>query len=112
AQQLLGLSDVVSVLEFKIDDIYRAAEAGTELERESGAGFASTNWMEQNRALFSALKMEKTVTVITIGLIVFVAALNILISLVMMVMEKVRDIAILVSLGAERQHIRNIFLLQ
>jgi lipoprotein-releasing system permease protein len=85
---------------------------GAELERRAGAGFASTNWMEQNRALFSALKMEKVVTVITIGLIVFVAALNILISLVMMVMEKHRDIAILVSLGARRSQIRNIFMLQ
>jgi len=68
--------------------------------------------MEQNRALFSALKMERAVTVITIGLIVFVAALNILISLVMMVMEKIRDIAILISLGAQRPQIRNIFMLQ
>ena len=73
---------------------------------------SAPHWMEQNRALFSALKMEKTVTVITIGLIVFVAALNILISLVMMVMEKYRDIAILSSLGARRQQIRNIFILQ
>ena len=112
AQQLLGLSDVVSVLEFKIDDIYRAGEVGQEIQRLAGSGFVSTNWMEQNRALFSALKMEKTVTVITIGLIVFVAALNILISLVMMVMEKIRDIAILVSLGAQRQQIRNIFMSQ
>ena len=112
AQQLLGLSDVVSVLEFKIDDIYRAAEVGAALQRQAGGGFVSTNWMEQNRALFSALKMEKTVTVITIGLIVFVAALNILIALVMMVMEKFRDIAILVSLGARRVQIRNIFLFQ
>ena len=85
---------------------------GAELERRAGPGFASTNWMEQNRALFSALKMEKLVTVITIGLIVFVAALNILISLVMMVMEKHRDIAILVSLGARRAQIRSIFMLQ
>ncbi len=111
-QQLLGLSDVVSVLEFKIDDIYRAADVGEDLQRRAGSGFTSTNWMEQNRALFSALKMEKIVTVITIGLIVFVAALNILISLVMMVMEKIRDIAILVSLGARRTQIRKIFMLQ
>ena len=68
--------------------------------------------MEQNRALFSALSLEKTVTVITIGLIVFVAALNILISLIMMVMEKYRDIAVLVSMGARRDQIRRIFQLQ
>ncbi|MBI2817509.1 MAG: lipoprotein-releasing ABC transporter permease subunit [Acidobacteria bacterium] len=112
AQQLLGLSDVVSVLEFKIDDIYRAAEVGADLQRQAGNGFGTTNWMEQNRALFSALKMEKRVTFITIGIVVCIAALNILISLIMMVMEKVRDIAILVSLGAQRQQIRNIFMLQ
>ena len=111
-QELLGLGDVVSVLEFKIDDIYRAPEVAGTVQRMAGEGFTSTHWMEQNRALFSALKMEKTVTVITIGLIVFVAALNILISLVMMVMEKYRDIAILSSLGAGRQQIRNIFILQ
>ena len=61
----------------------------------------STNWMEQNRALFRALRLERLVTFITIGLIVFVAALNILISLIMMVMEKTRDIAVLVSMGAK-----------
>ena len=111
-QQLLGLGNVVSVLEFKIDDIYRAPEVAADLERRAGTGFVSTNWREQYRALFSALKMEKAVTVITIGLIVFVAAMNILISLVMMVMEKYRDIAILVSLGAQRQQVRSIFMLQ
>lgn len=112
AQQLLGLGDVVSVLEFKLDDIYRAPEVARAIEQRAGAGYAGSHWMEQNRALFSALKLEKTVTVITIGLIVFVAALNILISLVMMVMEKYRDIAVLVSMGARRRQIRNIFLLQ
>ena len=59
----------------------------------------TTNWMEQNKALFRALRLERLVTFITIGLIVFVAALNILISLTMMVMEKTRDIAVLMSMG-------------
>ena len=72
----------------------------------------STNWMEQNRALFRALRLERRVTFITVGLIVLVAALNILISLIMMVMEKTRDIAVLLSLGARRAQVRNIFLLQ
>ena len=112
AQQLLGLGDVVSVLEFKLDDIYLAPEVARAIEQRAGADYAGSHWMEQNRALFSALQLEKTITVITIGLIVFVAALNILISLVMMVMEKYRDIAVLVSLGARRNQIRNIFLLQ
>jgi len=112
AQQLYSLGDVVSVLEFKLADIYQAPEVGEQLQREAGTQFGTTNWMEQNRALFSALSLERTVTVITIGLIVFVAALNILISLVMMVMQKYRDIAVLVSMGARRDQIRRIFQLQ
>ena len=112
AQQLLGLGDVVSVIEFRLDDIYRAPQALAAIEQQAGPEFGGSHWMEQNRALFSALRLERTVTIITIGLIVFVAALNILISLVMMVMEKYRDIAVLVSMGARRRQIRNIFLLQ
>jgi lipoprotein-releasing system permease protein len=111
-QQLLSLGDVVSVLEFKLDDIYQAPQVAADLQRRAGADYGSTHWMEQNHALFSALNLEKTVTVITIGLIVFVAALNILISLVMMVMEKYRDIAVLVSMGARPEQIRRIFQLQ
>ena len=112
AQRLFDLSDVVSVLEFKVDDIYKAAEIGRELETAAGKGFMSTNWMEQNRALFRALRLERVVTFITIGLIVFVAALNILISLIMMVMEKTRDIAVLVSMGAKKKQVRRIFMYQ
>ncbi len=112
AQKLFDLSDVVSVLEFKVDDIYKAGEIGRQLEQDAGKGFMSTNWMEQNHALFHALRLERLVTFITIGLIVFVAALNILISLIMMVMEKTRDIAVLVSMGAKRKQIRRIFIYQ
>ena len=112
AQRLFDLSDVVSVLEFKVDDIYQAAAIGRSLETAAGKGFMSTNWMEQNRALFRALRLERLVTFITIGLIVFVAALNILISLIMMVMEKTRDIAVLVSMGAKKRQVRRIFMYQ
>jgi len=112
AQKLFDLGDVVSVLEFKVDDIYKAPEIAQKLEAEAGKGFMSTNWMEQNRALFRALRLERVVTFITIGLIVFVAALNILISLIMMVMEKTRDIAVLVSMGAKKRQIRRIFIYQ
>jgi lipoprotein-releasing system permease protein len=112
AQRLFDLSDVVSVLEFKVDDIYQAAAIGRTLEATAGKGFMSTNWMEQNRALFRALRLERVVTFITIGLIVFVAALNILISLIMMVMEKTRDIAVLVSMGAKKRQVRRIFMYQ
>jgi len=112
AQRLFDLSDVVSVLEFKVDDIYKAREIGQQLEAEAGKGFMSTDWMDQNHALFHALRLERVVTFITIGLIVFVAALNILISLIMMVMEKTRDIAVLVSMGAKRRQVRRIFMFQ
>jgi lipoprotein-releasing system permease protein len=112
AQQLFGLGDLVSVIEFKIDDIYKAGQVGTELQRAAGPGFMATNWMEQNRALFRALRLERVVTFITIGLIVFVAALNILISLIMMVMEKTRDIAVLMSMGAKKRQVRRVFIAQ
>jgi lipoprotein-releasing system permease protein len=112
AQKLFDLGDVVSVLEFKIDDIYKAPEIAQKLEAAAGKGFMSTNWMEQNRAIFHALRLERVVTFITIGLIVFVAALNILISLIMMVMEKTRDIAVLISMGAKKRQIRRIFIYQ
>jgi lipoprotein-releasing system permease protein len=112
AQKLFGLGDVISVIEFKVDDIYRAGEIGREIEHAAGKGFMAANWMEQNRALFRALRLERVVTFITIGLIVLVAALNILISLIMMVMEKTRDIAVLMSLGAKHRQVRRIFIAQ
>ncbi|MBV8205417.1 MAG: ABC transporter permease [Acidobacteria bacterium] len=112
AQKLESEPDIASVIEFRIDDIYRAREIGRELERAAGAGFQTTNWMEQNRALFRALRLERVVTFITIALIVLVAALNILISLIMMVMEKTRDIAVLMSLGARRRQVQRIFIAQ
>jgi lipoprotein-releasing system permease protein len=112
AQSLFGLGDVVSVLEFKVENIYQAGEVGDELQEAAGRGFMSTNWMEQNKALFRALRLERVVTFITIGLIVFVAALNILISLIMMVMEKTRDIAVLMSMGTRTRQVRRIFIAQ
>lgn len=112
AQSLFGLGDVVSVLEFKVDDIYKAGAIGNTLQQEAGHGYMATNWMEQNQALFRALRLERVVTFITIGLIVFVAALNILISLIMMVMEKTRDIAVLRSMGAKRGQVQRIFMAQ
>jgi lipoprotein-releasing system permease protein len=112
AQRLFGIGDEISVLEFKVDDIYKAGEIGRELENAAGTGFMATNWMEQNKAIFRALRLERLVTFITIGLIVFVAALNILISLIMMVMEKTRDIAVLMSMGTRKAQIRRIFVAQ
>jgi lipoprotein-releasing system permease protein len=112
AQQLFGLGDLVSVIEFKVDDIYQAQQISKQLEHAAGKGFMATNWMEQNQALFRALRLERLVTFITIGLIVFVAALNILISLTMMVMEKTRDIAVLISMGTRKSQVRRIFIAQ
>jgi lipoprotein-releasing system permease protein len=112
AQRLFGLGNLISVIEFKIDDIYKADEVSRELEDAAGNGFMTTNWMQQNQALFHALRLERLVTFITIGLIVFVAALNILISLIMMVMEKTKDIAVLMSMGTRKAQVRNIFIAQ
>ena len=117
AQELFGLGDVISVIQFKLDDIYRAPEVGQQLERAAdqatgSSGFMTTNWMEQNKPLFHALRLERLVTFITIGLIVFVAALNILISLTMMVMEKTKDIAVLMSMGTKKRQIRRVFIAQ
>ncbi len=112
AQQLESVGDQATVIEFKIDDIYKAEAVGDQLEQAAGPGFMTTNWMQQNQALFHALKMERLVTFVTIGLIVFVAALNILISLIMMVMEKTRDIAVLMSMGTKKSQVRRIFIAQ
>jgi len=112
AQELFGLGDVISVIQFKLDDIYLAGDVARSLEQAAGHGFMATSWMEQNKPLFRALRLERVVTFITIGLIVFVAALNILISLIMMVMEKTKDIAVLMSLGTKKAQIRRVFIAQ
>jgi len=112
AQRLFGLGDLISVIEFKIDDLDQADAIAHEIEEAAGQGFMATNALRQNSALFKALKTERLVTFITIGLIVFVAALNILISLIMMVMEKTKDIAVLMSMGTRRAQVRNLFIAQ
>jgi lipoprotein-releasing system permease protein len=112
AQQLFSEPDLLSVISFKIDNIYHAPQIGAEIERAAGKGFMTTNWMEQNRQLFRALKLEQVVTFIIIALIVIVAALNILIALTMMVMEKTRDIAVMMSFGVRPEQVRRIFMLQ
>ena len=112
AQRLYDEPDLVSVISFKIDDLNRAPEVGRAIEQAAGKGFQTTNWMEQNRELFRALLLERIVTFIVIALIVVVAALNILIALTMMVMEKTRDIAVLMSFGVDPGQVRRIFVLQ
>jgi lipoprotein-releasing system permease protein len=112
AQKLYGLGDVISVIEFKIDDLYKAEEMGEVLQKAAGPGYMTTNWMEQNRALFGAFQKERVFAFIVIALIMLLAALNILISLIMMVMEKTKDIAVLLSMGARRSQVRWIFIFQ
>jgi len=112
AQRLFSEPDLVSVISFKIDDLYKAEQVGKAIEAEAGAGVETTNWMEQNRELFRAMKLEQDVTFIVLALIVVVAALNILIALTMMVMEKTRDIAVMMSFGVTAEQVRKIFLLQ
>ncbi len=112
AQRLFSEPDLISVISFRVTDLYKAAEVGRRIEAVAGAGFQTTNWMEQNRELFRALKLEQVVTFIVLALIVCVAALNILIALTMMVMEKTRDIAVMMSFGVTAGQVRRIFLLQ
>ncbi len=112
AQRLFSEPDLISVISFKVDDLYRAKEIGEAIAQAAGAGFQTTNWMEQNRELFRALKLEQIVTFIVLALIVCVAALNILIALTMVVMEKTRDIAVLMGFGVTAAQIRRVFLLQ
>jgi lipoprotein-releasing system permease protein len=112
AQSLFSEPDLISVISFKVDDLYHADRVGRAIEDAAGKGFQTTNWMEQNRELFRALKLEQVVTFIVLALIVCVAALNILIALTMMVMEKTRDIAVLMSFGVRADQVRRIFLMQ
>ena len=112
AQRLYDEPDLVSVISFRVDNLKNAPAIAKEIEQAAGPGFQTTNWKDQNRELFRALALEKIVTFIVITLIVIVAALNILIALTMMVMEKTRDIAVLMSFGVDPSQVRRIFLLQ
>jgi lipoprotein-releasing system permease protein len=112
AQRLFGQGDRASLIEVKIDDMYAVREAAQGILDALGEGYVTSDWIQMNQSLFSALWLEKTAIGITIGLIVMVAALNIVATLILMVMEKHKDIAILVSMGASRASITRIFMLQ
>lgn len=112
AQSLAGAEDIVNVLEFRLYQPELAPRIAREVEHAAGQGFVATTWMESNGALFHALHLEKLVTAIFIGLISFVAGLNILVVLSMTVTDKAKDIAVLVSIGARREQVRSIFLLE
>ncbi|MFZ5926540.1 MAG: FtsX-like permease family protein [Acidobacteriota bacterium] len=112
AQRVLALPDVVNAIELRLADPGRAPEVARAAEAEAGPELGATHWMDQNRQLLNALRMEKIVSVITISLIQLVAALNILTALFLRVMEKKRDIAVLLSMGARRAQIARIFIWQ
>lgn len=104
--------DRVDHLELRVGDIYRAPEVADRIMRESGGDYVTQDWADMNQSLYSALLLEKIAMGIGIGLIVMVAALNIVASLILLVMEKTRDIAILKTMGAPARSITLIFLLQ
>jgi len=112
SQRLFDEPDLVSVIAIRVDDPNRAPQIARVIEQAVGKRFMTTNWTDENRALFRALNLERIVTFIVIALIVIVAALNILIALTMMVMEKTRDIAVMMSFGVQPAQVRRIFLLQ
>jgi lipoprotein-releasing system permease protein len=112
AQALSGIGDVVSLLEVRVTHMDEASAIAAELLKRAGNGFTASTWMDENRALFRALSLEKLVTAIFIGLITFVAGLNILVVLTMTVTDRARDIAVLMAMGARRQQLRKIFILQ
>jgi lipoprotein-releasing system permease protein len=109
-QKLWGYPDIVNSIELNLNDIYKAPEVAKAVEAVIGKELAATTWQEQNKPILDAFQLEKMVAVITISLIQLVAALNILTTLVMMVMEKNRDIAILMAMGATKAQVRRIFI--
>ncbi|WP_319409308.1 lipoprotein-releasing ABC transporter permease subunit [uncultured Desulfosarcina sp.] len=109
AQRMLQMPGQASGLEVRIADIYQAKQIAEAIVARIGFPFWARDWMQMNRNLFSMLRLQKTVMFIILTLIVLVAAFNIASALIMMVMEKTRDIAILKTIGATNRHIRRIF---
>jgi len=112
AQRLFTSGDTASLVEVRVDDIYAVRAIAPTIVAALGSGYLTTDWIMTNQSLFSALWLEKFAIGVTIGLIVMVAALNIVATLILLVMEKHKDIAILVSMGASRAAITRIFVLQ
>ncbi len=112
AQKFFGMGSRVSGIEVKIKDVYQVKSVGAEIRRELGPSFWTRDWMDMNRNLFSALRLEKIAMFILLVLIVLVAAFNIISTLIMVVMEKNKDIAILKSMGAHSRSIMRIFIIE
>ena len=111
ARRLLG-KDKVDLIQLRVDDIYAAPQIARSVTTLLGAQYVTQDWAEMNKSLFSALGLEKMAISLTIGLIVMVAALNIVASLILLVMEKHRDIAILKTMGASAKSVTTIFMMQ
>jgi lipoprotein-releasing system permease protein len=112
AQGLAGVGDEASVIEFHIADLNRAGELAARIEHAAGMGYRAVTWMQENSQLYRSLHLEKLVTAIFIGLITFVAGLNVLVVLSMTVTDRSRDIAVLMSMGARRAQVRAVFFLE
>jgi lipoprotein-releasing system permease protein len=111
ARRLLG-KDKVDLIQLRVDDIFAAPQIAASIPARLGAEYVTQDWAEMNKSLFSALGLEKMAISLTIGLIVMVAALNIVASLILLVMEKHRDIAILKTMGASAKSVTTIFMMQ
>ena len=112
SQKFFRLDDLVTGIEVRIDNIYRAKEIGDRIQNMLGAPFWTRTWMEMNKNLFSALKLEKVAMFVILVLIIMVAAFNIVSTLIMVVMEKAKDIAVLKSMGATSGGIMRIFMVE
>jgi lipoprotein-releasing system permease protein len=111
ARRLLR-KDGVDLIQLRVDDIWAAPQISAAIEDTFGVDYPTQDWQDMNQSLFSALAMERIAIALTIGLIMMVAALNIIVSLIMLVMEKHRDIAILKTMGASARSITIVFMLQ
>jgi len=111
AQKFFNMGQTVSGIEIKVTDVFRAAETARSVEQSLGFAYGARDWMQMNRNLFSALKLEKTMMFLLLVLITIVASFNIVSTLTMIVTEKQKEIAILKAMGATRKSIRRIFML-
>jgi lipoprotein-releasing system permease protein len=112
AQKLMHMTDQVSGIEIRLDDIYLAQRVARQIQDRIGSSYLVRDWRQMNKNLFSALALEKAVMFIILALIILVAAFNIASSLIMMVMEKTKDIAMLKAMGASDRSIKKIFILE
>jgi lipoprotein-releasing system permease protein len=112
AQQLFAMKNRISYLQVNLKDIFSAEAVATKMHDRLGAPYVVITWKELNQSLYSALQLEKTVLFFTLTLIIVVASLNIVAGLILLVMQKIKDIGILLSYGASAGQIKKIFFLQ